>query len=369
MRARLAVTTLSIAVAVATAATACGTVKELTTAQKVQGAFTELGNSNAVTLDFRFNATVDQVLALDAQDTSSAPKLTKTQAKQLAGLGITVSLKTDKLPLKEALKGDGTNTTKVDPSLNMALAVHTGDGTNLAEVRAVSGKEYVKFNLAAVAKFADTKTAASGLNDITKAADSLPASMAPLKRLLKGDWVSIDPEKFAKLAKQLSGKTTPSPAASLNASQQQKLKDALTNVFKKNVTLADKGTANGLDTVEVKAKNTRGLINDIQDQVFPVLSDIPGFDSLPTSAPTDAPSIPVTAAIQLNENDGSLNNITFDLGQFDTKHKGTHIPLVLGFKNTATTATAPAGATEFDPNALKDMLGPLLGAGTPGQAA
>ncbi|MFC5905631.1 hypothetical protein [Streptacidiphilus monticola] len=345
-------------------------MKELTTAEKVHDAFDKLGAGHAITVDLQLRATADQLLALDAQDPSGGPKLTRAQAEQMAGIGITVAVSSDK-PVKDALQSASADTGKLDPSLNMDLTVHSGTGAVLAEVRAVSGKEYLKLDFAALSEIGPSDQGSAGdLADLRSMSASLPPSMGALKNLLQGKWVSIDPAKFASFSKSLqssgSGSGTnaarPSAAPSLDAAQQKKLTDALTGVFEKDVHLTDKGTKDGIDTVELKAGNTRTLLADVQKQVFPVLKSIPGFPGgLPTSAPTGVPTTPAVATLGIDTSSGTLSSVALDAGQFDTKHPGTHLPLVLGFKDTAAAVSAPAGAVEFDPASLGDMMSGLVG--------
>ncbi|MGW0631781.1 hypothetical protein [Streptomyces sp. NPDC002758] len=356
MRARHAVATLTAALVATTATTACGAFHEASTAQKVHDAFDQLNNSREATIDFHMVASPNQIMALDAADPSSDHKMSKAQARQISGLGVTVALRSDK-PLKDALEASNTSTGKLDPSLDMDLAVHNGAHTSLIEYRSVAGKAYVKVNVMALAKLSgDTKTIDEA-KSMQAQANSIPRALEPFKRLLQGGWVSIDPAKFAKLSKQMGGDTKPSPMPSLNAAQQQKITDTLSKIFMKDTTIKDTGTSHGVDTIEITA-NARTLIADIQKQVFPILKDVPGIGGkLPTAAPTSVPTTPAKMTILLNADSGTLNTISVDLAQFDTHSKGQHLPIALTFKDKAVNTTAPAGAIEFDPSSLKDLMG------------
>ncbi|MER6977481.1 hypothetical protein [Streptomyces carpinensis] len=361
MHARHAAAALTVVVATAVGATtACSAFQNLSTAEKVNNAFNKLNDGHEATIDFQLKATTDQLLALDAAASSSDSKMTRDQAKQISGLGITVSMRSKK-PLKDALKASNTSTGKLDPSLDMDLAIHNGAHTSLAEYRSIAGKAYMKLNIAELAKLGGDNKNAAELQQLQAMTDSIPRALEPIRRLLQGNWVSIDPAKFAKLSKQASGDTKPSPMPSLNPDQQQKISDTLSKIIAKDATFSDKGTSDGIDTIEIKA-NARKLITDIQQQVFPHLKDVPGVGGkLPTSAPTSVPTAPATVTVKLNKDGGTLNTIALDLGQFDTSSKGNHFPLAMTFKDTATNMTAPAGAIEFDPNSIEDLMATSLG--------
>ncbi|MGV9655297.1 hypothetical protein ACWDWS_38110 [Streptomyces sp. NPDC003328] len=356
MRARPA---LAILAASLMATTACGAFHEASAAQKVHDAFDHLNNSHEATIDFRLAASPSQLIALDAADPGSDHKMSNAQASEISGLGVTVALRSDK-PLKDALDASNTSTGKLDPSLDMDLAVHNGAHANVLEYRSVAGKAYVKVNVMALAKLSGDTKSIDEARMMQAQANSLPRYLEPFKRLLKGGWVSIDPAQFANLSKQMGGDTKPSPKPSLNAAQRHKITDTLSKIFVKDTTIKDKGTSHGVDTIEITA-NARTLITDIQKQVFPVLKDVPGIGGkLPTEAPTSVPTTPAKMTIKLNADGGTLNAISIDLAQFDAS-KGQHLPIALTFKNKAVNTTAPAGAIPFDPSALKDMMGSSLG--------
>jgi len=359
MRARHAIAALTVAAITVTTATACSAFNELSAAQKLHDGVEKLNNSKEVTIDFQITATPDELLAFDAANSSDTSKMTRAQAKQIAGLGITLEMRSKK-PLKDVLAKTDTSTGKVDPDLNLGLALHNGNHKNLAEFRTVKGTGYVKLDLMELAKLGGDSKSANEIKAMQAETDSLPRYMKPLKSLMQGDWISIDPTKFAELSKQATDDTPASPMPSLNPSQQQKITDTLSKIFVKDATLTDKGSRNGLDTIEIKT-NARNLIADIQKQVFPLFKDVPGFDSkMPTEAPTSVPTTPATITVQLNKDKGTLNNISTDLSQFDVEGKGTHFPIAINFKNTAAHTTAPAGAINFDPSLLEGMFGPSL---------
>lgn len=383
IRARSTAIALSCSLVLAGGLAACSTAKQITTGEKVSTAFDKLGESRSLSLKFSLDATPAQLLALDATDrttdSSSGDKLTADQAKAVSGLGATLTVSADK-PLKDALKSAGASAdATVDPALNFSLEVHAGDGKPLVEVRQVSGKDYLRVDLASVAKLSGAGSTADEITGMQGMADSLPAAFAPFKALLKGKWISMDPKALADLGKNLPGQlgsaagSTPSAAPSLDTATKNKLVKALTGVFEQDVTLTDKGIENDKDHIVVEAP-AKKLVEDIEKAVAPIVKSIPATKSIPglgtafpTAAPTDLTDGKASADVLINK-DGSLSKLSLDLGQLaPSTESGQHLPVSLSFDAQAPVTTAPADATELTATQLQDMVKSFAGgAGTEG---
>jgi len=332
----------------------------------VNSAFDKLGESKSLSVKFSLDATPAQLLAMDKLEPSGGTAATATQAKQISGLGASVTLSADK-PLKDVLDSGKTANGQLDPALNLDFEVHAGDGKPLVEVRTVSGTEYLRVDVDAIVKLGGDSKATDEISGMHQMFDQMPASFAPLKSLLDGTWISIDPKKLADLTKSLggtAGTATPSAAPSLDTATQNKLVNALTGVFSRDVTLTDKGTVNGHDRIVVEAP-ARKLVADVQKAIAPIAKGIPAIgSSFPTAAPTGVAPGKASADILINK-DGSLSELSMDLGQLDPKAAAAkaQIPVSLSFDSKAAATTAPAGAVAFDPSILQDLIKDFSGAG------
>ena len=365
IRARHAALALTCVAALAGGVTACGAVKQISAANKVNTAFDKLDEGTSLSVKFSLDATPAQLLAMDKLEPSDDGAMSALDAKQISGLGATLTLSAGK-PLKDVFASGKSSSAQLDPALNFALEVHAGDGKPLVEVREVHGLEYLRVDLDAVNKLSPIPGGTAG---ILKSFDGAPPAFAPLVDLVNGKWVSIDPKKLTALTKSLSGTAglpTPSAAPSLDSATQNKLISALTGVFAQDVTLTDKGTVNGRDTIVVTAP-ARKLVADLQKAVAPIAKDIPEIGSeFPTSAPTGIATGKASADIVINK-DGSLSKVSMDLGQLDPKaaKAKAQIPVSLSFDDHAAATTAPAGAVVFDPSILQDMIKSLAGSSLP----
>ncbi|WP_042399187.1 hypothetical protein [Streptacidiphilus carbonis] len=366
-RTRQAALVLACTVALAGGVAACGAAKQLSAGAKVSTAFDKLGESKSLSVKFSLDATADQLLALDkaeiaAGDESKSDAMTAQDAKNLAGLGASITMSADK-PLKDVLDsakaGSGG---RLDPGLNFALELHGGDAKPLFELRVVNSKDYLRVDLDELSKLGSSdKSLAGGISGMKSGVAQLPSAYNAVKDLVNGRWVSIDPKQLSGLTKSLGGGGTtaaPSPSAlpSLSSGDQNKLVKALTGVFTVDVTLDDKGTQDGKDHIVVTAP-ARKLVADIQNAVEPIVKDVPTIgSSFPTAAPTSVPDKSMSADVYIN-NDGSLSKLSLDVWQLNPKGTADqHLPLSLSFDTQAAPTTAPAGATELTSGVIQDML-------------
>ncbi|MBC3842212.1 hypothetical protein GXW82_24455 [Streptacidiphilus sp. 4-A2] len=327
---------------------ACGAVQQISAGEKLSTAFGKVGDSDTLSVSFSLDATPAQLVALDAGD-SDALKL--ADAKNIAGLGATLTLSSGK-PLGQTLKSlktssSGTFDVSQYPGLDLDLEIHSGGRKPLFEVRQVAGTEYLRVYL-------DNLEALGGSDGSTgqeiagmqAEAGQMPPQYAPLKDLIAGKWVSYDPRQMAALAKNMQsagvGSGGPTSLPSLSASTRNNLVSALTNLFEQNITLSDRGTTDGVDHIVLQAPEQK-LVDGIQQAFAPVAKAIPGLgSSYPTAAPTGVPDRNVSADAYIGQ-DGSLSKLSIDLGQLDSGSNG-HLPLSL----SSTTAPGPGRALGGD---------------------
>ncbi|QMU68332.1 hypothetical protein [Streptacidiphilus sp. P02-A3a] len=349
---------------------ACGAVKQLTTAEKVSTAFDKLGDSDSLSVSFSLDATAAQLVSLD-QGTSDAMKM--VDAKNVAGLGATLTLSADK-PLSQALKSVRTTGGEIDPttdpSLGVDLEVHAGGQKSLFEVRMVGGLEYLRVDLDNLMALSDDASTNQDIAGMQAGLGQMPPQYAPLKDLFEGKWVSLDPKQLAQVAKGLGGDSAaagasglPTSIPSISTGTRNNLVSALTGLFEQDLTLSDQGTVDGQDHIVVQGSEAK-LAAGVQQAFEPVAKAIPGLASAyPTAAPTGVPDKNVSADLYVGK-DGSLSKVSFDFWQLNPHGKaGEHLPLSLGFNDQAAAPTAPTGAVPI-PAALIQSLAQSMAANT-----
>jgi len=374
-RIRKATLVLTCSVALVTGVAACGAVKQITTGEKVGTAFDKLGDSDSLSVSFSLDATAAQLVSLD-QGTSDAMKM--VDAKNVAGLGATLTLSADK-PLSQALKSvqtsaGGTIDPTTDPSLSFDLEVHAGGQKSLFEVRQVGGLEYLRINLDNMLSLSDDADVNQEISGMQAELGQMPPQYAPLKDLLLGKWVSLDPKQFAQVAKGMEGgsgtSALPSSVPSISAATKNSLISSLTSLFEQDVTLSDQGTANGLDHIVVQGPEAK-LAAGIQQAFAPVAKALPGgvASSYPTAAPTGVPNKNVSADLYIGK-DGSLSKVAFDFWQLNPKGKaGEHLPISLTFNDQAAAPTAPTGAVAVPPSLLTSLVQSISAAAGAGSSS
>lgn len=348
---------------------ACGAVKQLTTAEKVSTAFDKLGDSDSLSVSFSLDATAAQLVSLD-QGTSDAMKM--VDAKNVAGLGATLTLSADK-PLNQALKsvkttGNGSMDPTTDPSLSFDLEVHAGGQKSLLEMRQVGGLEYLRVNMDNLVSLSGDAGANQTIAQMQAGLAQMPPQYAPIKDLYQGKWVSIDPKQFAQFAKSMGGASAatgasglPTSIPSISAGTKNNLVTALTGLFERDLTLTDQGTVNGQDHIVVQGSEAK-LAAGIQQAFEPVAKAIPGLgSSYPTAAPTGVPDKNISADLYVGK-DGSLSKVSFDFWQLNPHGKaGEQLPVSLDFNDQAATPTAPTGAVPIPASLLQSLVQSIAG--------
>ncbi|MGW6912928.1 hypothetical protein ACWGB8_03750 [Kitasatospora sp. NPDC054939] len=336
---------------------ACGTVEQLSAADRVSKAFEKLGDGKSFKARLSVEATPDQLIAFgDAVD----DPIERKDAEALSDLALTVAMSADK-PLKdvESFKkgkapGAGSLADYQDVDLVYSLGSKSGSQT-YAEVRLVDAKLYLKVDLKGLARVTGEDPA-----QFSALSDELPAEAKALKDVFDGKWVSVDGKLLDKTLQEKAGEGAPG-APSAQPTLDQKAADNLVNTVKgvltKNLTFEDKGKHDGADHIVVSAP-ARALVDGMLKGIAPIAKDIPQLSPLPTEVPADVPDRKLSVDLYLKK--GAVSSLTFDAAQFAEKAgPDVRFPLTLGFSADATPVQAPSGATVVTEGDL-DTIGELM---------
>ncbi|MER5635942.1 hypothetical protein ABT095_03170 [Kitasatospora sp. NPDC002227] len=339
---------------VALGASACGTVKELTAAQKVSGAFGKLGEGKSVKAVLSLNATADQLVAFD-KASSSEDKIDAKTAAAIAGTTLSVAVTSDK-PLKEAesaakAQGQSGDATFGAKGMSLEYLLASKDGKAYLDVRSIDGKPYLKLDAEGLLALTGQDSA-----ELKSFLDEVPAELKIVKDALGDKWVSLDPKLLTELSKGMPGAAgKPSAAPSMDPKAAESLVQSLKDTFTRSVSFEDRGTKDGVDHI-VAIADAKALADGFANAAKPLAGKLPGFKDLPTGAPSDLTNNKVD--IDLFLKDGTLTSLSFDLAQLDDKAgKDVHVPVKLALSQDAGQIQAPAGATEFGMSDLTNLMG------------
>lgn len=321
-------TTLTAATCAALALTglaACGTVKNLSAAQKIQHAAEKLGEQRSLKFELGLDADPKVLEATDSDAPEDA--IPPQAAKVLAHLRVSVSVEASK-PLAEAEAKDVKGT---------EITVGSGKGADLAALRMVDDTLYLKADVDALGKLFDTPVPSAG---------ELPPELAGFKDLLAGRWVKTDVDS----AEAAAGGKGKSGDDTLDSKTQRRLQTDLKEIIARRVTFSDQGEKNGAEHILAKAPahdllgDVLGALKDVSGQLPPQLSK-----GLPTEK--DLKGMPNRkVGVDFALKDGALSGITFDVTQLavagDPVKKGDKLDITMGFGEPGK-ISAPAGATEL----------------------
>ncbi|RKT20060.1 hypothetical protein BX285_4540 [Streptomyces sp. 1114.5] len=367
----------------ATGLAACGTVEQLSAAQKVSKAFGKVGDGKSAGFKLSIDATPEQILAFDkatgagnkglvgtatggkgAGRKGSGGGLDEQSAKAMSGLALSVAISADK-PLKdiEAFKSaagsGGSNDLTLDRSVRVSYVLSDRSGTALLEYRQVDAKGYLHVDAKGLVKLTGEDP-----SQVDAAGNDLPADLGAVKDVLAGKWVALDLQELADAAKKSDGrKAAPSPVPSADPEAAKQLLNSLKDVLGRTVTYEDKGTKDGADHIWMSAP-ARQLVDELFKAVRPVADKFPQqLGKFPAQAPTDVPDRKVGVDLYLKN--GALSSATFDLAQLQSKvEPGVNFPVKLAFDQSAPDVQAPAGATKLTSDDLmKAVLGLAAGPG------
>ncbi|MFF0416106.1 hypothetical protein ACFYUY_37465 [Kitasatospora sp. NPDC004745] len=337
--------TLPVAVSAAVLAAglaACGTVEQLTAAQKVSKAFGKLGDARSAGVTVSVEATPEQIVAFGK---ASGEEVERKSAEALSGLNVTVAMAADK-PLKDldtfknAQSSGGTQDLTFDRSLRVSYVLADKKGTALLEYRQVDAKGYLRVDAKGLVKLVGEDPA-----EVDSVTRDLPADLDAVKQALTGSWVSVDLQELADASKKSDGAKPNAPTGrpTLDPNTARQLTDSLKDVFSRTVTFEDKGKKDGAEHLLMSAP-ARQLVDEVLKAVKPLSAKFPQqFEKLPAKAPAGIPDRKVGVDLYLKG--GALSSATFDLAQLEEKAgPDAAFPVKLAFGETAPAVQAPAGA-------------------------
>ncbi|MFF7453078.1 hypothetical protein [Kitasatospora sp. NPDC008115] len=335
----------------ATGLAACGTVQQLSAADKVSTAFEKLGQGKSFSAKLSVDATAEQI---EAFGTATGEKIEKDDAAALASLSLSVAVSADK-PLKDVQPSKGADgaAPKTDPSLSSSFALTGKGGASLFELRQVGDRAFAKADLAGFVSL--TGEDASEVDQLTA---SLPAA---IQGALTGKWVAFDAKELqAAGGADGTGAAGASPAPSLDPKLTDGLASSLKDILNNDLSFEDKGKKDGKERITVTAP-ARKLADDLLKAFQPLTKDLPDLDALPKTAPTEIPDRNLSLDVLLDG--GALSAVTFDLAQLEEKATATPLPLPLriAFGKDAPAIQAPADAATLTSEDILGLLGTFAG--------
>ncbi|MFD4659767.1 hypothetical protein ACFWP2_29540 [Kitasatospora sp. NPDC058444] len=352
----------------ATGLTACGTVEQLSAAQKVSKAFDKVSDGKSAGFTLSIDATPEQVAAFaNSGDHKGASGLVgstrggrndmdEKTAKAISGLSISVAISADK-PLKEteAFKNAGqagTNTDlTLDKSLRVSYLLADRSGTALLEYRQVDATGYLHADAKGLMKLAGEDP-----STVDELRADLPPEMKPVGDVLAGKWVSFDLQALAEQAKESDGKKgAPGAAPTTDPELGKQLLNSIKDVLGRTVTYEDKGKKDGTEHLWVSAP-ARQLVDEMYKAVKPLSAKFPKqLGEFPDKAPSDVPDRRIGVDLYLKN--GAFSSATFDLAQLAEKvEPGVNFPVKLAFNQAAPNVQVPGDAVKLTNEQLEDAV-------------
>ncbi|MFE7595378.1 hypothetical protein ACFU6K_38870 [Kitasatospora sp. NPDC057512] len=351
----------------ATGLTACGTVQQLSAAQKVSKAFDKVRDGKSAGFTLSVDATPEQVAAFANSGEHKGGKgmigaargegdMDEKTAKAISGLSVSVAVSADK-PLKEieafknAGKADRNTDLALDKSVRISYVLADRSGTALLEYRQVDATAYLHADAKGLVKLVGQDPSV-----VDELRTGLPEQLKPVGDVLAGKWVSFDLQSLADKAKESDGKkAAPSAAPTLDPELQNQLLGSIKDVIGRTVTYEDKGRKDGTEHLWVSAP-ARQLVDEMYKAVKPLSAKFPKqLGDFPDQAPSDVPDRKVGVDLYLK--DGAFSSATFDLAQLaDKVEPGLTFPVKLAFSQAAPNVQAPADAVKVTGDQLMDTV-------------
>ncbi|MEU6439508.1 hypothetical protein [Streptomyces sp. NPDC047046] len=321
-------TTLVVATSAALALTgiaACGTVEDLSAAQKIQKAADKLGEQNALKVEFGLDADPRVLQRLTAED-DPADKMSATAAKNVSKLRVAVTVQATK-PLAEA---------EQDDMKSVAVTLGSGKGAELLDLRMIDKTLYLRADLDQLGKTFDSPLPADS---------KPPAGMGAISDLFEGKWVKTSTEAL----KGAAGEKDKSDEE-LDPKTVDKLKTDLSSIVTRRVTFTDKGEKDGTRHILAKAP-ARALLSDVLGAVRDVSDKLPAGTLRGMPSDKDLKDVPnKKIGVDFGIEDGRLSGLTFDTTQLaepgDGIKKTDKLDVVLRFTDPGK-VVAPSDATEM----------------------
>ncbi|MEV7615537.1 hypothetical protein [Streptomyces sp. NPDC089799] len=347
---RKTLTATAVVGAVLMGSAACGTVEQLSAGRKLDRAFEKLGKEKTISFELDLDVDAKTLKELDAEsDPEPGEELPDAAAELISGAKVSVTMESKK-PFDESEDKD---------LVGMAMKVSAPEG-DLVEYRVIGDHTYLRLNAEALTKAMDVPVPPAG---------ELPPEAKGLKKVLEGQWVTYNTKEMEK-AGQEKGRAPgakPSPEPSLDARTQKKLAEALRGAIARKVDFKTAGGEGGTDRITATAP-FRSLITELVGEIRPLAKDLPPGMDLPTDEELkEVPDTTVTADFTLKK--GELTEVRVDLAKLTEKAKDRKFGLVLKMTE-GTSPTAPAGATELDPDELLGgFAGGMMQDGGPDESA
>ncbi|WP_316528668.1 hypothetical protein [Kitasatospora brasiliensis] len=359
----------------ATGLAACGTVEQLSAAQKVSKAFDKVGDGKSAGFTFSIAATPEQIVSFaNAGGAKSGRGLVggarhgggemdEQTAKSLSGLSFSVAVSADK-PLKEveafkkAGAGDKNTDVTLDKSLRLSCVLADHKGTTLMEYRQVEAQGYLHVDAKGLLKLVGEDP--STVDDMR---EGLTEDMKPVGDVLAGKWVAFDLQALADKAKESDGKKgAPSAPPTVDPEFGGQLLNSVKDVLGRTVTYEDKGKKDGAEHLWVSAP-ARQLVDEMYKAVKPLAAKFPKqLGTFPDEAPSDVPDRKIGLDLYLKN--GTFSSATFDLAQLaDKVEPGVEFPVKFAFNQAAPNVQAPADAVKLTEDQLMGAVLGLAGAG------
>ncbi|MFJ8828287.1 hypothetical protein ACIREE_42065 [Streptomyces sp. NPDC102467] len=310
---------------------ACGTVENLTAAQKIDRAADRLGERTSLSVELGLDASPAALTKLAGSDDEVLPP---EMAEALTKSRISISVRSKK-PLADSGEKD---------IVGAGLRISGPQGV-LAEYRLSGDYVYYRMDIDAFSELAGFPA---------PTADDLPPGKEgkAFRNVINGKWVKFQTGDLKERSAERSGKKAGGKAdeESVDSATQKKIMEAVRGALENNVTLTDKGDTNGTEHVTAKAP-FRKLLTDVIAKLRPISDELPEGAELPTAKDLkDAPNKKV--AVDFAIKDGTLTGISMDIAPLADDAHGAKVPLSLRF-GKAGDITAPAGATEIP---VKELL-------------
>ncbi|MFI0912530.1 hypothetical protein [Streptomyces abikoensis] len=327
---RKALVALGCTALIASATVACNPLGDdsASPAIKVKNAFAKLGEQHALSANLHLDASADQIYTA----MRGKKDFERADADMLAGLTLTYGVSTDRA-LKDIEGQD-------DDSLRASVALTKAGQNPMLEARTAGKNLYARVDVKGLSDLA--RQSGNGdsdmvfLDQMVRRADELPPSMGAVKAALKGQWISIDPDSFP---------DDDTPSAKLDAKDQKKALDAISNAVTSNAKFKDAGTSGGAEHVKITlpAKKTA---KDIATGLKPLADQLGERLTNMSRNVKDVPDRNITVDVAIR--DGIVSGITLDLAELDDKIKGT-LPLAIDINGHAGKVEIPADAKPITP--------------------
>jgi hypothetical protein len=365
-----------ISLAVAIGVTGCGAAKQLSAKQSVTKALSSFNDAKSVAFTVSLDTSVADVAAISAAEGSPMTKSDQATLGKFIGSDVVVNIvAADGKTLGDSSSTGTTSSSDLttllgDPAALSALLKKEGSssvefedgGASLFELRSVAGVIYLKADVKKILTLAGQDPA-----QLDQALASLPASLSPVAKAAKGQWVSIDLAKAAAAVKDsglLKSIPTPAPSASVDPVKVQKLITDLKKAYQDNATITDLGN----DSTKGTGYRLGAPAKQVALAVEPDLVALVGADGAKSVKDAIAKIPDKTFNLDLWVKDDKLTAVSLDLMQFFKKPvPGKKLTVNVAVAVDGGKVEAPSGATEIDVKSLLSQIpAGLAGAGLGG---